>query len=234
MNGPSENRGGLFGLLCALPEELGSLAERAKRRRRVHGLELLEVDLPGGSLLACVGGVGKVSSARAAAVLLAEGATRGLFVVGVCGGLTRSLGPGALVHCTRAIQTDLAHPAGRESEADAELRRVWQGVAPGVEATFLTADRPVFSRWRRLRLARAFLGPCSADMETAAAAAVYAASRVPWAALRAVTDRASGAGIASFKLHYPSQAGRCADTIPGLLQALSPPSPPVAPFTGRG
>ncbi len=227
--GASEDPGACFGLLCALPGELGTLRERAVGRRRVQGLALHEVELAGGPLLACVGGVGKVSSARATAVLLAEGATRGLFVVGVCGGLTRTLGPGALVHCTRAIQTDLAHREGRESASDERLRQVWQSVAEGQEATFLTADRPVFSRWRRLRLARAFSGPCTADMETAAAAAVCAAAGVPWAALRAVTDRASAAGMASFKLHYPSQAGRCADTLPDLLEALSPPLEPVAP-----
>jgi nucleoside phosphorylase len=237
MDTTSENRGGCFGLVCALPEELGQLAERAANRRRVRGVELLELDLPGG-LLACVGGVGKVRSAHAVGVLLAEGATRGVFVVGVCGGLTKTLGPGTLVHCTRAIQTDLAHPNGRECDADAGLLGTWQSVAPGEAATFLTADRPVFSRWRRLRLLGAFGlgrgGAFSADMETAAAAAICEASDVPWAALRAVTDRASGAGIATFKLHYPSQAGRPADTIPSLLQALSPPAPPVAPQREQG
>ena len=85
---------------------------------------------------------------------------------------------------------------------------------------FLTADRPVLSLWRRLRLARAFAGPAVADMETAAVAAVASAAGVPWAALRAVTDGATGLGAASFQLHYPRQAGRAADTVPLLLQSL--------------
>jgi adenosylhomocysteine nucleosidase len=167
-----------------------------------------------------VGGVGKVRAAQAASLLLSEGASRGLLVVGVCGGLRRDLAPGTLVHCTRAAQTDLAVRADREFEADAGLRAAWQEEAPGQEGWFLTADRPVLSLWRRFRLARAFLGPCVADMETAAAAAVAARGGIPWAALRAVTDGASGAALASFRRHFPSQAGRCADTLPGLLERL--------------
>jgi nucleoside phosphorylase len=78
----------------------------------------------------------------------------------------------------------------------------------------------VLSWWRRLRLARAFAGPCVADMETAAAAAVAAAAGVPWAGLRAVTDRATIGAPAAFRLHFPAQAGRAADSLPALAAWL--------------
>jgi len=209
-----------WGVLCALREELGALHGAVVGRRRRQGLEVLELDLCPQPVLAVVSGVGKVRAAQAAALLVAEGATRGLFVVGVCGGLRSALVPGTLVHCTRAAQTDLAVRSDREFESDLRLRSAWLAVAPGEQGWFLTADRPVLSLWRRLRLARAFLGPCVADMETAAAGAVAARAGVPWAALRAVTDPATGLGLASFKLHFPSQAGRCADTLPALLRGL--------------
>jgi adenosylhomocysteine nucleosidase len=218
---------GAFGLLCALPEELGSLAERVTERRSEHGLELLEIDAPA-PLIACVAGVGKVRAAHGTAALLGAGAQRGILVVGVCGGLRRGLVPGTMIHCERAVQTDLADRSEREVSPDGDLLRAWRGVAPGELGWFLTADRPVLSLWRRLRLARAFLGPCAADMETAAAAAVARRAGVPWAALRAVTDQATGAGLASFKLHYPSQAGRAADTVPMLLASKVPAAGPVA------
>jgi nucleoside phosphorylase len=125
-----------------------------------------------------------------------------------------------LVHCTVARQVDLAHRHLREVQADENLRRAWQKVLPGEEGWFLTADRPVLSFWRRLRLARAFAGPCVAEMETAAAAAVAAAAGVPWAGLRAVTDRATPGGGASFRLHFGAQAPRAADSIPALLAEL--------------
>jgi adenosylhomocysteine nucleosidase len=215
------SNGVAWGLVCALREELGTLRRFESRSFRRIGLEVHELDLGGVRMLACVGGVGKVCAARAATVLVNEGATRGLLVVGVCGGLRQNLAPGTLVHCTRAVQTDFAHRDGRGHDADVELRSAWHAVAAGPAGWFLTADRPVLSLWRRLRLARAFAGPCVADMETAAIASVATAAGVRWAALRAVTDRATVFGAASFKLHFPSQAGRCADTVVPLLAELA-------------
>lgn len=212
-----------MGVLCALPRELGGLGERAVGAHRAAlGLEVLELDLDGASVLACVGGVGKVAAARAAAALLGAGA-RGIFVVGTCGGLKRDLAPGVLVHCRTAFQTDLAVRTERQFEADGRWLAAWRERAPGPEGWFLTADRPVLTPWRRLRLARAFRGPCVADMETAAAAAVAARAGVPWAALRVVTDRAGPWTAASFARNYPTLAGRPADTLLDLLPALGPP-----------
>lgn len=210
------------GVVAALKEELGALHQRVIATRRAQGLELLELDLEGHRALAVVSGVGKVHAARAATLLLEAGAPR-LLVVGTCGGLRRHLAPGAMVHCTRAAQADLAHRDGREVDADPRLSLTWRELVPGHAGWFLTADRPVLSAWRRLRLARAFAGDCVADMETAAVAAVAAASGTPWAALRAVTDRAGSLGAAAFRHHYPVQAGRAADSIPGLLQRLALP-----------
>jgi adenosylhomocysteine nucleosidase len=213
--------GPAIGVLCALPEELGSLREHERARRTRAGLEIHELEIEGRPALACVAGVGKVMAARAASLLLAEGAERALLVVGTCGGLRAELGPGTLVHCTIAAQVDLAHRHLREVRADETLRAAWQRVVPGAQGWFLTADRPVLSLWRRLRLARAFAGPCVAEMETAAAAAVAFSAGVPWAALRAVTDRATLGGGASFRLHFGAQAPRAADSIPALLAELA-------------
>ncbi|MBK7877265.1 MAG: hypothetical protein IPJ77_16235 [Planctomycetes bacterium] len=214
---PTPDAASPVGILCALPAELGALALRARGRRTALGLELLELDLDGTPALACVAGVGKVRAARAAAALLHHGARRALLVVGTCGGLRQRLVPGTFVHCTTATQVDLAVRAGRDVEAHPELRSAWRAVAPGEEGWFLTADRPVLSLWRRMRLARAFTGACVAEMETAAAAVVAREAGVPWAALRAVTDRATPFGAASFRVHFPAQAGRAADTVPALL-----------------
>ncbi len=210
-----------WAILSALPEELGSLRDRCTARRRVQGLELLELDLGGRPALACVSGVGKVAAARATAILLAEGAIGGLLIVGTCGGLKRALVPGTLVHCTTAFQADLAVREGRAVESDAAWRSAWRSVAPGPEGWFLTADRPVLSPWRRIRLARAFAGDCVADMETAAAASVAARAEVPWAALRAVTDVASLFSARGFRRNYPTQAGRAADTLFALARRVA-------------
>ena len=214
------------GVLCALPEELGGLRELSGGARVRQGLELFELELEGQHLLACVSGVGKAYAARAAAVLLAEGAGR-LLVVGTCGGLRRHLVPGTLVACERAVQADLGRLPGREVAADAEILSAWRAGTSARAGWFLTRDRPVLSLWRRFRLARAFLGDCVADMETAAVAAVAEAAGVPWGALRAVTDRATWLGSRAFRVHYPVQAPRAADTIPDLLRRIGPPERPI-------
>jgi len=223
-----------WGVVCALPEELGALLSAAPVTGELQGVPLREARLAGERVRAAVAGVGKVRAAHAASALLAAGPLRGLFVVGVCGGLRASLTPGTLVHCTRAVQTDLAVRADREFEPDPALAGLWRGAVAGPAGWFLTADRPVLSLWRRLRLARAFLGPCVADMETAAVAAVAARAGVPWAALRAVTDQATGTALASFKLHFASQAGRAADTLPALLEACRADEAALPDLSGAG
>jgi nucleoside phosphorylase len=173
-----------------------------------------------------------VRAAHAAAVLVAAGARRGLFVVGTCGALRAPLAPGDLVHCTHAAQVDLGVLDGRKVAADAALLAVWRALVPGPAAAFLTADRAVLSPWRRLRTARAWSGPCVVDMETAAAALVARTAGVPWAALRAVTDRAGAGALAGFRASFRTQAGRAADSLAGLIERLEAPS--VAAPSGPG
>ncbi len=215
-----------FGIIAALREELGDLDRHEVARHSASGLEIHELAIAGQRVLATVGGIGKVCAARAAAVLLERGATRGLLVVGTCGGLTKGLSPGHFVHCKLAIQTDFAARAGREVASDGRLFAAWQSIVPGTPTSFLTADRPVLSTWRRLRLRKAFQGACVAEMETAAVASVASLAGVPWAALRVVTDNADHLGLISFKLNFPELAARAAATVPALLESLSvaPPS----------
>jgi len=210
-----ETEPGQWAVLCAMPEELGSLRERVVEVRRTAGLELLRLEGNHGPATACVCGVGKVRAAAGTAALLAE-PTRGLFVVGVCGGLSRGMRPGTLVHCERAVQADLAVRSDREFEPDPELSRLWREQVEGLAGWFLTADRPVLTAWRKLRLRRAFARGAAAEMETAAAAAVASRAKVPWAALRAVTDVPGRLAPLSFQRNYTAQAGRAADTLPAL------------------
>lgn len=219
------------GVVCALAGELGSLSRRVRSRSSRHGVEILELDLPRVRVLAVVAGIGKVRAAHAASVLVAAGATRALLVVGTCGSLARSLRVGALVHCTSAVQVDLAVRSDREVLSDRSLRELWRGVAPGADVVFLTADRPVLSPWRRLRHARMRSEPCVADMETAAVGAVACAAGVPWAALRTVTDGAGFFSAREFRRHYPTCAALAADTVERLVIADAFPgaTPSVAP-----
>lgn len=231
------------GVLAALPMELGPFRATGQRRR-VHGVSLSEHRVEGfdGEVSVALSGVGKVAAAHAASVLLQSGIDA-LLVVGTCGGLRVGTALGSLVHADLAIQWDLAVRSGHRLEGDRELSERWRAVAPGLRGPFLTADRPairVFERARRARgvsrdLDRAQRpigqgpGHPVADMETAAAAAVAASGRVPWAALRVVSDERLGLGAllrprkrrdASFSANAPALAHLPASTVPDLLRSL--------------
>ena len=203
-----------FGVLAAIGGELGSLREQAGEPWRAAGARLSECELAGGArLVLCVSGVGKVRAAAGAAALIGAGVERGILVVGLAGGLRRGMRTGDIVHCKTALQADSAIAEDREFKADPDLSAAWQAAAPGQLGWFLTADRPVLNPWRRARLARAFRGPCVADMETAAVAAVAHRAGVPWAAMRVVSDLAGFGAARSFAKQFPHQAGRAADTL---------------------
>ena len=205
-----------LGILCALPRELGSLRDRSHAKFAIQGLKFFELEIEGVSAIACVGGVGKVFAARAA-TLLGEVAPRGLLIVGVCGGLRRSLRPGTMVHCREAIQRDAWPGKGHASLPEPAWLAAWREAIPGPEARFLTADRAVFNPLRSLITTRKYPGPCVADMETAAAAAVAAAAGRPWAALRSVTDQPSFFDSGAFRRNYGNEAGRAADSIESMV-----------------
>lgn len=219
MTEPRTNPPETLGILCALPEELGTLARHSVETRRADGCEILELDLSGRRALAVVSGVGLERAAHAATRLVELGARSALLVVGTCGALVDELGPGDLVHCSRAIHGGEPRGSDRELVSDSELSAAWRAQVGGHIGHFHSQLRPVTTPWKRFFLARASRGLCVADMETAAVARVAHSHGVPWAALRAVTDRAGFGTRTSFRAHYRTQSGRAADTVHALVQA---------------
>ena len=220
MTATSDQRSGALGLICALSGELGPWAGRGEPLADPGGVSLRRITEEEQELFTCVSGVGKVAAARGAEALLRAGATRGLLVVGTCGALTQGLEIGDLVHCERAVQADLGLEGGHEVRPGRDLLEAWEALVEGPRCDYLTADRAVMSPWRRLRARRWIQGAAVADMETAAIGAVSEAWGIPWAALRAVTDRAGWGSERSFKKRYPVEAGRAADTVKGLLAQM--------------
>ncbi len=209
-------------MLCALPAELGEIGANPRGSVQRQGVELLQVGpmgAPENEVQACICGVGKVAAAQAATLLVEAGAER-LLVVGSCGALRRGMPLGSLLHASHAVAADFALREGREFTADESLLRAWRDVAPGLVGWHVTADRPVISPWRRLRLGRAFAGPCAADMETAAVAAVAQRAGVPWAALRVVTDGVQLASMGSFAKNLARYGGIPAGSLSDLLRRL--------------
>ncbi len=209
-------------VFAALHQELAPLEAHTTSRTTRGGLEFGTGEVAGLVFRSVVGGVGKVAAARAATLLLEPRPRIGLFVVGVCGGLTLDQPIGALVHATAAVQCDLFLPRRGAEAADDGLLGTWRALVPGPTAVYMTADRAAIMPWRRwLRRRRSTGGPAVADMETAAAAWVARSCGVPWAALRAVSDTQGPFASRAFALHFGEQAPRAAATLPSVFAKLA-------------
>jgi adenosylhomocysteine nucleosidase len=97
-----------LGVICAMPEEiehLGAvLAHRSTEGMGGFAFRLGEIE--GRSVVLVEGGVGKVSTATVAALLLGPFACRGVVLSGVAGGLDPALGIGDVIVAERILQHD--------------------------------------------------------------------------------------------------------------------------------
>lgn len=109
---------------------------------------------------------------------------KALISFGICGGLAPDLSPGALLVAEAVIE-----PSGERLETDARWRAVLTESLGIAAATFAGVDTPLTDPAGKARL-RAASGAAVVDMETHIAARVAARFRLPFAALRAVTDSA--------------------------------------------
>ena len=119
--------------------------------------------------------------------LVAQGAT-GIVSFGLAGGLDPALAPGALLLPQRVIGPD-----GAVYQTDPKWRRSLEAMT-GAEgaSTLLGSDTVLATPADKARLFRAS-GAAAVDMESHVAAAVAAAAKLPFLAVRAVADPAGRA-----------------------------------------
>jgi adenosylhomocysteine nucleosidase len=97
-----------LGVICAMPEEIEHLsAPLAHRETETLGrYAFRQGELEGRNVVLIEGGVGKVSTATVAALLLGPLACRGIVLSGVAGGVDPALGIGDVVVAERILQHD--------------------------------------------------------------------------------------------------------------------------------
>jgi adenosylhomocysteine nucleosidase len=157
---------------------------------------------------------GPVSGALGTQALVAKYAVTSLIGYGTAGGLDVDLSPGDLIVARRAIAHDAGvflpqgfEPSGvvgrdahgrighrRSFEADPELVALALDAARhlGVrahEGSVVTGNQAVFASNRKRWLRRTF-DALAVEMETAAVAQVAVAHRLPWVAVRVISDNA--------------------------------------------
>ena len=191
-------------VLAALEEEANALVRRMPRSESVGPrISVWEGD----GLVVMVAGVGKVAAAMAAQYACDVFKPRCLIAIGIAGGVEDGARQGQVIVATGAVQHDM----------DGRPLTDAVGVIPGLGLSIiaadaavaqklllaarfeskdarsglvLTGDRIVTSRSVRDALLRDFPDAECIDMETAAVAQVAHLNRLPWSALRVVSDSA--------------------------------------------
>lgn len=136
-----------------------------------------------------ISGMGERRAHECAAALIAEAGPRALLIAGFCGGLARPVAVGDLVCATSALST--GHDGPLEPApiwVASALTALRAGSRAVHEGAILSIDRPVLTATEKRAAAAARPTAIALDMETYGAAAAAEEARLPWLAIRAVTD----------------------------------------------
>ena len=190
----------LTGIVAAMEEEIVGLRARLvdPRPGSVNGAHVTLGSLGASRVAIAVTGDGERNARRGLAALLAAFPARRIVVAGVAGGLSPSLGLGALVLAEQVLAED----EGELHAADAALLDVVSRIGGAQRGVVVSAGRiadTVAEKRRLLALAGTRVAPAAAaadlravvDLESAAFVAVAARMGVPWIVLRAVSDTAT-------------------------------------------
>ena len=96
------------GIICSLDKELQPYRSRLRQLavHRAAGMELIEGELAGKSILLANGGIGKVNASIAATLMCDRFGCDLIIFVGLAGGLAPELEAGDLIVATELIQHD--------------------------------------------------------------------------------------------------------------------------------
>jgi len=178
-------------VLAAMREELAPLVAGLDGTRRV-ALEgprrTWAAELAGRPLVVACSGIGALQATRGAEALLERFPAAVLVGVGVAGGLTAELEPGALV-----VASTVHGPGGSAVRADPAWTERALRVGGTLAGTFVTTERVLATAEdkARVRSTLGVSGPAVVDLESSAWAAAAARHGVPCVFARAVCDTAA-------------------------------------------
>jgi nucleoside phosphorylase len=184
----SENR--VTAIVAALPEELAPFLGRASVTwtRRIGRMRVYRGSLAGAEVVLAATGDGGENAEEGLVALLAELPIERLLVVGISGGLSPRLRPGAVLLAAAVLEGGAPAPGPDPAWLDRAR------AATGLEtATLVTAPRIVSTPEDKSGLWATSTGeksPAMVDLETARFAKVAARSGVPYLAVRSVCDPA--------------------------------------------
>ncbi|MBR4359392.1 MAG: 5'-methylthioadenosine/adenosylhomocysteine nucleosidase [Clostridia bacterium] len=225
----------MLGIIGAMDLEVNALRDEMRdvKEQTIGFTRYYTGTLQGEPLCLARCGVGKVHAALCAqGMILALGVTR-VLNIGVAGALLPSLGIGDIVIAQSAVQHDIdttpiGDPPGMISgpnivhiPTDPAMTALLDQAAgeaglTAVRAAIATGDQFIVGTEKKNSLARAF-GAAACDMEGAAIAQCCYEMRVPYAAVRAISDTRDGDGR-----EYAEKAAEACRAEEALLRRFLP------------
>ncbi len=230
----------VWGLMAALPEELGDLVHRlqAPTTHRIAGRDFIQGQLQGQTVHAVTARIGKVAAALTATTLIGRFGVNHLVFVGVAGGLGQQVRRGDVVVAHELVQHDLsAWPLFPRGEIPL-LGKTRLSCDPALTLALQTAAQEALVGEQRLhsgliasgdqfiqghdmaqRIRDLYPDVLAVEMEGAAVAQVCEECGVPFAVLRTISDVADEGAAHDFVAFMRDTAAPLASRVLARLFA---------------
>ncbi len=225
-----------LGIIGAMEVEVKTLMEQVEgaQMREKGGMTFCAGTLNGMSVVIARCGIGKVSAALCVQAMTDLYGVTHIVNTGVAGSLDAQIDIADLVVSTDALEHDMdltplgyrpgevpdlgtvAYPA--DAELVAGIKRAAAKAAPDVhvfEGRVVSGDQFVASHEKKAQLARDFGGMCC-EMEGASIAHACYVNGIPFAVVRAISDKADGSAEMAYPEFEASSAVRCAAVVEEL------------------
>ncbi len=221
-----------IGILCASDTELAPFLEcmHAPKATEKAMLKFYEGTIRQAQTAAVFSGVCKVNAAIAAQLLIEEFHAGLVVNAGTAGAIHESVRPFDTVIAERSAYHDVAddiltefHPRMQSVyfQSDQKLLAIAKDYAPTAKypilfGTIVTGEQFIAGN-ERDRISKRF-APLAVDMETASVAHVCYVHKLPFIAVRTITDTASHNGMESFEKNCEAASRISAEIVADLLQ----------------
>lgn len=188
----------------------------------------------GNDVFVCTFGVGGASAAAATQLLISQYRCSAIIIAGAAGNTDRSLPIGGVVIGKRLVYHDfdmeiLSHYPPETAVYNSDDRGIAAAEAacralylPYIVGTVATGNEFVCDKRKAMEIAGR-TGCSAVEMESAAAAQVAAKNKVPFLAIRVMSDNADEA-VKELRtvreMPYESYAEECADIVMGIIKKL--------------
>jgi adenosylhomocysteine nucleosidase len=181
-----------LGVVAAADEELFALEQRliATTRSTVGQCRIVRGRIGSVPVVLARTGEGRRNAEDGARILIEREGVERIAIIGLSGGLSPGLAPGALLVADRIVENGSPTAPPDRSWSDRIARQ--EGVSA---ATLVTVDRILCTPRSKMELWAGLSQdrPAAADLETAAIVSVAASHGVPFVAIRAISDPAEEA-----------------------------------------